>query len=142
MTTAFPNPTWLSAHPDIAALLPTAYVEPMSGAFTKYHLGDGRALHRFAGPDDGDWHDHPFTIEVQVLAGGYAEEVLDPETLAFSTVLRQHGDRFTITAAHVHRIPRLLADECWTVARYGPWERKSGFWRVTEGRAERRAWDE
>ena len=89
--------------------------EPMSDAFSKFHLDNGVVLHRFIGIDE-QFHDHPFSIDIQVLAGGYVEDVLDIETLAIRQVLRQPGDCFTITATHVHRIPRLLTDECWTVA--------------------------
>ena len=118
-----------------------AHPEPMSPAMTKFHIDAPAVLHRFTAPDVGDFHDHPWPFSSQVLSGGYVEEVLDLDTLGTSMVLRQPGDVFEITAQHVHRIVRLLDGDCWTAIRPGPWERKSGFWRVRGGRAEFRTWD-
>lgn len=116
--------------------------ELMSAAFHKWHLEPGAVLHRFTAPDEGEHHDHPFSLDIEVLTGGYVEEVLDPATCTTWLVERLPGAAFTIGPDHVHRIVQLLAPECWTVARYGEWVRDSGFWRVKDGRAERRQHDE
>ncbi|MDQ0840089.1 hypothetical protein [Sphingomonas faeni] len=51
-------------------------VERMSRAFTKYHLDDGRALHRFKMEEPhATPHDHPWGFETEVLEGGYVDEV-------------------------------------------------------------------
>jgi hypothetical protein len=45
-------------------------VERMSKAFTKYHLDDGRALHRFKAEEPhATPHDHPWGFETEVLEG-------------------------------------------------------------------------
>ncbi len=51
-------------------------VERMSRAFTKYHLDDGRALHRFKMEEpNATPHDHPWSFDTKILDGGYVEEV-------------------------------------------------------------------
>ena len=55
-------------------------VERMSRAFTKYHLDDGRALHRFKmEKPHATPHDHPWSFDTKILDGGYVE---DPPTIA------------------------------------------------------------
>lgn len=54
--------------------------EKMSEVFQKWHLvpgstGNALVLHRFAGPDTGPHHSHPFDCRSYILHGGYSEEV-------------------------------------------------------------------
>lgn len=116
--------------------------ERMSDAFHKFHLSDGRALHRFtAGEPDAEPHDHPGRLEIEILAGSYVEQVFDPDTWSSKLIVRYRGTRHVIEPQHIHRIPRLLEADCWTLCRYGPHVRESRFWRWT-GRVESRAWNE
>lgn len=122
-----------------------ARCEPMSSAFTKWHLDAPAVLHRFTAPDSGDPHDHPFGFTTQILSGGYVEEVYTLTADGGWSVSLHHrwpGTSHHVEATTVHRIVALPQGECWTVIRPGPWERKSGFWRVVDGRAQFRAWDE
>jgi len=105
-------------------------VERMSRAFTKYHLDDGRALHRFRMEEPhATPHDHPWSFETEILDGGYVEEVfhLDPSGGWHSEL--------------VHRIVELPTGECWTVVRAGPHKRESRFWRFVDI-VQSRAWHE
>lgn len=118
--------------------------ERMSPAFVKYHLDDGRVLHRFVRPEPhADPHDHPWSFETTILSGGYVEEVF-----AFRAdggwrsmfVERPPGSRHMIEAGHIHRIVALPAGESWTLVRAGPHERKTLFWRFGDV-VQRRAWN-
>ncbi|MCK8458315.1 hypothetical protein [Sphingomonas faeni] len=53
-------------------------VERMSRAFTKYHLHDGRALHRFKMEEPhATPHDHPWSFDTEILDDGYIKKVLN-----------------------------------------------------------------
>ena len=118
-------------------------VERMSRAFVKYHLDDGRVLHRFTHEEPhADPHDHPWSFETEVLAGGYVEEVfhLDADGGWRSELVhRDAGSVHHIPAAHRHRIVALPQRECWTLVRAGPPEREVHFWRFGDG-VQRRHW--
>jgi hypothetical protein len=118
--------------------------ERMSPAFIKYHLNDGSALHRFVRPEPyADPHDHPWSFETSILSGGYVEEVFtfSPDGGWRSALLeRTPGSRHRIEASHIHRIVALPQQECWTIVRAGPHERKTLFWRFGD-KVERRAWN-
>jgi hypothetical protein len=118
--------------------------ERMSPAFIKYHLDDGRALHRFVRPEpDAAPHDHPWCFETTILSGGYVEEVftLLPDGSWRSTfVERVPGSRHWIAGSHIHRIVHLPQGECWTIVRAGPHERKTFFWRFGDT-VRHRAWN-
>ena len=80
--------------------------EAMSGAFTKIHVRDAPAnfiLHEFHARDEGDAHDHPFSIDVTILRGGYVEERFDQRGNSH-TIERKAGDSFTIPHDAIHRI--------------------------------------
>jgi hypothetical protein len=119
-------------------------VERMSPAFIKYHLDDGRALHRFVRPEPHAYpHDHPWSFDTTILSGGYVEEVFtfDPDGSWHSAfVERQPGSCYAIGASHIHRIVALPEGESWTIVRAGPHERKTLFWRFGET-VQRRAWN-
>ena len=119
-------------------------VERMSPAFIKYHLDDGRALHRFVRPEPhSDPHDHPWSFETTILSGGYVEEVFTfrPDGGWRSTLVeRLPGSCHLIAADHIHRIVALPHGESWTIVRSGPHERKTLFWRFGDT-VERRAWN-
>ena len=91
-------------------------IERMSRAFTKYHLDDGRALHRFRMSEPhADPHDHPWSFETEILAGGYVEEVfnvLPGGGWRSELVHRCPGTIHQIPAEHVHRIVELPQNEC------------------------------
>ena len=108
-------------------------VERMSRAFTKYHLDDGRALHRFRAEEpDADPHDHPWSFRTEILAGGYVEEVfrIAPDGGWHSECVRRDpGTVHDVAADHIHRIVALPRRECWTLIAWGPHERETRFWR-------------
>ena len=120
-------------------------VERMSRAFTKYHLDDGRALHRFKAEEPhATPHDHPWGFETEVLEGGYVDEVfhLDPGGGWHSELVhRVPGQRYRVDATHIHRIVELPTGECWTLVRAGPNAREARFWRVGD-MVQSRAWHE
>ena len=117
------------------------WFESMNEVFHKMHVSDAPPsfiLHEFTGPDDGDPHDHPFDIEVTILRGGYVEDRYHTRSGAAQIIERLPGDTFMILATDVHRITRLLAGPCLTMATYGPWVQEPGFWRFDHGGAMRR----
>ena len=118
--------------------------ERMSPAFSKYHLDDGRALHRFVRPEPhAHPHDHPWCFETTILSGGYVEEVftfLPNGSWQSLLVERLPGSRHSIDANHIHRIIGLPHGESWTIVQAGPAERKTSFWRFGD-KVQRRAWN-
>jgi hypothetical protein len=118
--------------------------ERMSPAFIKYHLDDGRALHRFVRPEPHVHpHDHPWHFETTILSGGYVEEVftfLPDGRWRSEFVERVAGSRHRIEASHIHRIVSLPQGESWTIVQAGPHERKTLFWRFGET-VQHRAWN-
>ena len=120
-------------------------IERMSRAFTKYHLDDGRALHRFRmGEPHADPHDHPWAFETEILAGGYLEEVFHISSdggWRSELVHRSPGTVHQVMAKHIHRIVELPDRECWTVVRAGPNQRETRFWRFGD-EVLSRAWHE
>ena len=116
----------------------------MSPAFIKYHLDDGRVLHRFTRPEPhAHPHDHPWSFETIILSGGYVEEVFTfrPDGGWESGLIeRPEGSHFRIEASHIHRIVALPHGESWTIVRAGPHERKTLFWRFGDT-VQRRAWN-
>jgi hypothetical protein len=123
---------------------PDMRVEVMSPVFRKIHLGDTRALHHFTAGDGGDeFHDHPQTFTSEVLAGGYAEDVvvsLDPFTVM--ELRRLPGTSHHVPATQIHRITRLLEAECWTLVSAAPVERETRFYRHRDGQVQSRHWNE
>ena len=119
-------------------------VERMSPAFVKYHLDDGRALHRFTRPEPfANPHDHPWSFDTHIVAGGYVEEVFTfrPDGGWQSELIeRLPGTTHHITADHIHRIVALPAEESWTLVRAGPNERMTHFWRFGDS-VHHRAWN-
>lgn len=105
------------------------YLEHLGPHFTKFFIEPNVAIHHFTAPDLGDFHDHPFDIEVQILRGCYMEEVVAPTLDHVSFNWWSAGDRFIILADHIHRIAELTRGPVTTLATYGPWQRKSRFWR-------------
>jgi hypothetical protein len=117
-------------------------VERMSRAFVKYHLDDGRALHRFTREEQhADPHDHPFAFETTILDGGYVEEMFtfDAHGWRGTLVHRLPGETYRVEADHIHRIVELPQGECWTLVRAGHQERETRFWRFDEN-VRSRAW--
>jgi hypothetical protein len=118
--------------------------ERMSPAFIKYHLSDGRALHRFTREEPHvDPHDHPWRFETTVLAGGYVEEVftIGEEGWRGTLAHRLPGETYRVDATHIHRIVELPQRECWTLVRAGQHERDTRFWRFGD-QIQSRAWHE
>ena len=119
-------------------------VERMSRAFTKYHLDDGRALHRFrVGEPHADPHDHPWSFETEILAGGYVEEVfhlLPGGGWRSELVHRNPGTVHQVPAEHIHHIVELPQRECWTLVRAGAHVRGTRFWRFGND-VRSRAWN-
>lgn len=111
-------------------------VERMSPAFTKYHLDDGRALHRFRLEEpDADPHDHPWSFRTEILDGGYGEEVFfiaDDGSWHSELVQRDAGTSHHVAAEHIHRIVALPQRECWTLVSAAPQHRETRFWRFGE----------
>lgn len=124
--------------------IPLIRIEPMSDAFTKFHL-EGPwpfhpVIHRFSAPDNGDPHDHPWKFRSIILHGGYREEIFDVATGKSRLVDRKPGDSFINAANHVHRIVELLDGECWTLILPHAWEQESGFYQFREDGAYYRPW--
>jgi len=123
---------------------PSIRIEVMSPAFRKIHLGDGCALHHFTAGDEGDeFHDHPWCFASTVLHGGYTEDVvvsLDPFTVMEKR--RLPDTMHLVNADHIHRITRLLAENCWTLVAAGPPAREVRFYRHRDGSVQSRRWDE
>ncbi|MET3826550.1 hypothetical protein ABIC16_002243 [Sphingomonas sp. PvP055] len=119
-------------------------IEVMSPAFRTIHLGDGRALHHFTEGDNGDeYHSHPWSFTSEVLHGGYAEDIV--LTLDPFSVLEQRrvpGTTHQVETSHIHRITRLLGEDCWTLVTAGPVERETRFYRHRDGHVQSRRWDE
>ena len=118
-----------------------ATVERMSDEFVKFHLGDGRALHFFTGPDRGGPHDHPWPFVSQVLLGSYVERAYRPDGTS-ELIHRHRGDVFRVAATHIHEIAELPEGECLTLVQAGPVEREVRFWRFDVGQPQSRAWHE
>jgi hypothetical protein len=120
-------------------------VERMSRAFTKYHLDDGRALHRFTREEPhAAPHDHPWSFETTIIDGGYVEEVfhLDAGGGWHSELVHRHpGTSYRVIADHIHRIVELPEGECWTLVSSGLHERETRFWRFGDA-VWSRAWHE
>lgn len=132
--------------PSVIALLsaaPDIRTEVMSPFFRKIHLGDGRALHHFTAADEGDeWHDHPWGFTSEVLHGGYEEQIIRPDMFWAVDINRLPGITHTVPAVRIHRITRLLADDCWTLVTAGPVERDVCFYRHRDGQLQSRLWNE
>lgn len=78
----------------------------------KFHLN----VNHFSEADSGDeFHDHPFAFTSMIAFGGYVEEILDLSTGLVTTKTRNPGESFLVEANHIHRIARLLSNECWTI---------------------------
>lgn len=117
------------------------HVEQLGPHFTKFFIAPNKAIHHFSAPDTGDFHDHPFDIEVRVLEGKYMEEVMRPGFTQPIRLTHYKGSFFVIRANHIHRTIDLFDGPCTTYATYGPWQRKSRFWRFGE-KVERRDYDQ
>lgn len=120
-------------------------VERMSRAFTKYHLDDRRALHRFGMEEPhATPHDPPWSFNTDILDGGYVEEVfdLDPSGGWHSELVhRIPGGTYHVDATHIHRIVELPTNECWTIVNAGPQTRETRFWWFGD-LVQSRAWHE
>lgn len=121
--------------------------EHMNDAFEKWHiigLPFAAALHHFSAGDEGDeYHDHPFGFSSHVLHGGYAEDIV--VSLNPFTVLEQRrlpNTTHQVEAGHIHRITRLLSEDCWTLVTAGTAERDVRFYRHRDGQVQSRRWDE
>lgn len=121
--------------------------ERMNDVFEKWHivgLPFPAAFHHFTGPDEGDFHDHPWGFTSHIIAGGYIEEVMNPTAHGYyrSVIERAAGTVHRVEANHIHRIVALTAPECWTLVLPGHWERQPRFWREIDGFWRSRQWDE
>lgn len=118
--------------------------ERMSGAMTKYHVGGLRrsvVFHRFEDIDRGDCHDHPFSLDIKIISGGYIERIWNRDGRSWE-YRREPGDSFIIPATHIHLMIELLDGPCETMIMPGPWERKSGFWQFRQDGSYFREWDQ
>ena len=123
----------------------TGRVEVISPDFTKFHLGDGRAIHRFTGVSHDQPHDHPWSFRSRVLLGSYVERVYrvgDGGVWASKLITRLTGDEFTVAATHIHQLVALPEGECLTLVTAGVAERDWMFWRFDERVAQSRHWSE
>lgn len=123
--------------------------ERMNGYFVKHHLqGLSRALvlHEFEVENfhpDPFPHDHPFGAHIEVIEGGYVEEVYDlahPEQPP-ERYVRSHGERFYNSADKVHRIVELHGTTVTLFAPY-PHSKTSGEYLFRDGRVYHRFWME
>lgn len=108
--------------------------ERMRDGFDKVHVHEAPSnfiLHRLTKPEH-EFHDHPFDLDIIVLEGSYVEEVVEfyGSRWHVRTITRYQGDRFTIAHDHVHRLIGFPQGSALTMATYGPFVRKSGFWEL------------
>jgi len=132
--------------------MPDIHEEHMNDHFTKFHIGGlpfAAVIHRFTAADgpEAEFHDHPFAFTSTILRGGYIEEVsfrnpFEPEQWLQQRLTRPPGETFRNEAGTIHRITRLLEDECWTLILPEEWERKPGFYRFEDNQVLHRFWDE
>lgn len=103
-----------------------ARFEALSDHFHKWHLeGLDLVIHRFTRADGpgADFHDHPWPFDIQILHGGYREEVLSPDG-QITVFERRAGDVFRNEASTTHRITHMEEGGCLTLFHYaGPTER-------------------
>ncbi len=128
---SMPLPRAATAHvPDGTRIVS---VERMSRAFTKYHLDDGRALHRFRMEEPhATPHDRPWSFDTEILDGGYVEEVFHLDlggSWHNELVHRLPAETHHVDAAYIRRIVERPTGECWRLVRAGPHTRKTLFWR-------------
>lgn len=101
-------------------------------------------LHRFVGPDDAGYHNHPFawalSLNVSALWGaGYVEEVLQPHLLPKPLGFCRRRVRLFnwIPLSKYHRIvelkPGLFGWGCWTIFITGPRVASWGYWDSVRG---------
>ena len=118
------------------------------GQLTKFHIRGlpfDAVLHRFTAADEGYPHDHPFGFHTHILAGGYVEEVFEPNkdgTWFSGERIREPGTSHFVRARHIHRIVRLLESECYTLILPLPKEREVRIWRFDETGVASRQWNE
>lgn len=118
--------------------------ERMNDHFLKLHLDNGKVRHLFTAADgpDADPHDHPWGFTSTIQRGGYVEEVFDLNNPSARPHVfeRREGDTFRNGAGTIHRIVRLLSDECETEIEPGPAERTPGFYQFRDGEVWHRLW--
>ncbi len=118
--------------------------------FTKYDVeGLPRliSIHHFTGADDpsASPHDHPVKFVSHILLGGYVEEVFhvkDDGSWTSEIIERLPSTVHEIEPTHIHRIIRLLDDECITVVIPGPIVREWRFWDFSTNIAQSRPFHE
>ena len=114
----------------------------MREGFTKYHFGDGYAIHHFTSPDICEPHDHPGGFHVTIIKYGYVEEIYSELRGLRMTLTRTEGDTFYVPATRIHKIVSLPHGECVTAVKYEPHTRETHFWRWENGSAKSRKWNE
>lgn len=97
------------------------------GPLTKYTLGEAWPgtwvmLHRLTQPDSGAPHCHPCPLLTHIITGGYAEVEFRNGGRIYRDWIP--GSSHYIASDCIHIIPRLLADECWSLVFAGPVERE------------------
>ncbi len=120
-------------------------IERMNQNFTKYHLGGGRVLHHFTAASDELFHDHPWPFRSTILSGGYVEIVAQPTDdgrLTLTTVQRLPGTTHDVQAGTIHKLTKLLKQDCWTMIEPGKPERMSGFYKADEAGVWHRFWNQ
>ncbi len=120
-------------------------IERMNQHFTKYHLGGGRVLHHFTAANDALFHDHPWPFRSTILSGGYVEIVAQPTDdgrFTLTTVQRLPGTTHDVQAGTIHKLTKLLKQDCWTMIEPGKAERMSGFYKADEAGVWHRFWNQ
>lgn len=126
----------------------TIDIEKMSEEFTKFHfksLPFDAVMHRFAAPDVGSPHCHPFNFTSHILYGGYIERVYtvyDDDRWTSEIIHREAGTVHRVKAKHIHEIIQLPQGECYTIILPEEKTRDSRFWNFDESFAKSRAWFE
>ena len=111
---------------------------------TKHHLANGQVVHHFTQADTVPPHDHPWPFDSLILAGGYEEnEYILHADGSYDVACHQRlpGQSHSVRANTVHRITRLLQNDCWTLISPGRKVKEPGFFKFKNGRIYRRDWN-
>lgn len=123
----------------------TVRTEHMADFFTTFHLEGlpfDAIIHRFTAADVGDPYDHAWAFRSFILSGGYVEERYDVLNRKPTIVSRVAGASFFNEMYAVHRIVKLIGDECYTlILPDASKTRVPGFYQFRHDGVYRRPWN-
>ena len=111
-------------------------VEHLHDDFAKiYQPGIWNPFHVLSAPDFGWPHDHPFSLDLDIVIGGYEEEVysLQPDgTWSMEVFERRAGTSHRVEAGTIHRIVEHYKGFTVSYAKPGPYEQDWHHFRADE----------